>query len=469
MNEGNAYGPVVLGIETSCDETAAAVVDASGRVLSNVVASQPELHEKYGGVVPEIASRRHLEVLVPVLAESLERAGVSGRDLDAIAVTVGPGLVGALLVGISAAKALGLAWDKPVLGINHLVGHVYANFLEGREDLRKGRQLLPPYREKGNQAIGETHRDDSPLPPREGYSTDVLEGFPGGVGPSPPRVRGPADPTYGAHTGERRLFLPRAGDAGGEVLEGVPRGDEPSSPFHEDAKCFHEGGRYQSPGAAESSVSVGEEVRFPAVCLIASGGHTDLVLLTGHGCFEVLGRTRDDAAGEVLDKIARAAGLGYPGGPQVERAAAGGDPRSVSFPRAFLEPGSFDFSFSGLKTAVLVHLKSLKPDTAADLSNLMASFQEAVMDVLAHKTVAAVKATRARCALLAGGVAANSRLRALLGSISPVAVFAPPLKFCTDNAAMIARAAAERLRVAGPDPNWPYLDGVPDLEIRSWI
>lgn len=389
---------MVLGIETSCDETAAAVVDASGRVLSNVVASQPELHEKYGGVVPEIASRRHLEVVVPVLAESLERAGVSGRDLDAIAVTIGPGLVGALLVGVSAAKALGLAWGKPVLGINHLVGHVYANFLEGREDLRK-------------------------------------------------------DPTH---------------NPGDGLLEGVPRGDTPS-PLYEDINSVHGGGHQQSPGAAEHSVSAGEDIRFPTVCLIASGGHTDLVLLTRHGCFEVLGRTRDDAAGEVLDKIARAAGLGYPGGPQVERAAAGGDPGSVSFPRAFLEPGTFDFSFSGLKTAVLVHLKFRKPNTATDLANLMASFQEAVMDVLAHKTVAAVKATGAQCALLAGGVAANNRLRTLLGSISPVPVFAPQLKFCTDNAAMIARAGAERLRVAGPDPNWPYLDAVADLEIRSWI
>lgn len=459
---------MVLGIETSCDETAAAVVDASGRVLSNVVASQPELHEKYGGVVPEIASRRHLEVVVPVLAESLERAGVSGRDLDAIAVTIGPGLVGALLVGISAAKALGLAWGKPVLGINHLVGHVYANFLEGREDLRRGglreRQLPPPCREKGNHGFREIHRVDSPLPPREGNSPAILKGSTDGGRLSPPRWQDPEDSICGAHAYERRPFLLHARNPGDGFLEGVPRGDPSSSPPYENVNCVHEGGR-----STERSASVGEDIRFPAVCLIASGGHTDLVLLTRHGCFEVLGRTRDDAAGEVLDKIARAAGLGYPGGPQVERAAAGGDPGSVSFPRAFLEPGSFDFSFSGLKTAVLVHLKSRKPDTAADLSNLMASFQEAVMDVLAHKTVAAVKATRAQCALLAGGVAANNRLRTLLGSISPVPVFAPPLKFCTDNAAMIARAGAERLRVAGPDPNWPYLDGVPDLEIRSWI
>jgi N6-L-threonylcarbamoyladenine synthase len=303
----------VLGIESSCDESAAAVVEDGRRVLANVVATQAEIHARYGGVVPEVASRRHLETMLPVIEAAIEQAGGWDR-VDAIGATHGPGLAGSLLVGLSAGKALAYARGLPFIGVNHLEGHIYANWIE----------------------------------------------------------------------------------------------TEPGQP-----------------------VPV-----FPSLALVVSGGHTDLILIEDHGVYRRLGRTRDDAAGEAFDKVARLLGLGYPGGPVIERIAAGVDP-GFALPRAWLT-GTHDFSFSGLKTAVLHLTRAAEPPPAAAVA---AAFQTSVVDVLATKTAAAAAEFEVREVLLAGGVAANTALREAISARSPAPVRYPPPKYCTDNAVMIAAAA----------------------------
>jgi N6-L-threonylcarbamoyladenine synthase len=312
----------VLGIETSCDETAVAIVEDAS-ILANVIASQVDLHARFGGVVPEIASRAHVEALTPLMDEAMERAGLRFADLDGVAVTVGPGLVGALLVGIAAAKAVALATRAPLIGVNHLEGHLYANFLE------------------------------------------------------------------------------------------------------------HEG------------------PLVPAVCLIVSGGHTMLVHVPREHRYRVLGQTVDDAAGEAFDKIARFLGLGFPGGPALDRLAGDGDPEAIAFPRAMADSGDYDFSLSGLKTAVLRHVRRERSaGREVDLADVAASFQEAIVDVQVSKTMRAVRETGVPTVLLGGGVVANSRLRsrmAAAGSEHGVRVLVPSPALCTDNGAMIAMAGAARL------------------------
>jgi N6-L-threonylcarbamoyladenine synthase len=312
----------VLGIETSCDETAIAVVE-DGQVRSNLIATQVDLHRRFGGVVPEVASRAHVEALNPLLEEALDRAGCGFRDLHGVAVTVGPGLVGALLVGIAAAKSLALALDVPLIGVNHLEGHIWANFLE----------------------------------------------------------------------------------------HGAPRP--------------------------------------PYVCLVVSGGHTMLVHMTDVHRYRILGQTVDDAAGEAFDKIARFIGLGFPGGPALDRAARDGDPEAIAFPRPMADSDDYAFSLSGLKTAVLRYVKAEREaGREIDLADLAASFQEAIVDVQVTKTLRAARETGADTVLLGGGVVANSRLRermATAGEDAGVRVLFPSMALCTDNGAMIASAGASRL------------------------
>jgi N6-L-threonylcarbamoyladenine synthase len=328
---------LVLGIETSCDETAVGIVADGRRLLTNVVASQAAIHARYGGVVPEVASRHHIEAMLPVVRAALNEAKAKPGDLDAVAVTAGPGLAGSLLVGLNSAKALAYAWSKPLIAVNHLEGHIYANWL-----------------------------------------------------------------------------------------------------------------------LDSAAADISEEPALPAVVLIVSGGHSELVLAEGHGRYSLIGRTRDDAAGEAFDKTARLLGLGFPGGPAIERTAREAGPRPPRLPRAWLGQSS-DFSFSGLKTAVANLVKEGK----APVADLAAGFQSAVVDVLVQKTVRAVQATGARCVLLSGGVAANGPLRAALREASPVPVWAPPLVLCTDNGAMIAAAAHFRAEAgqAGLDldvrASWP--------------
>ncbi len=338
----------VLGIETSCDETSAAVLEDLERLRSNVVASQVDLHARYGGVVPELASRRHLERLGLVIDEALQRAGVGLDGIDAVAVTCGPGLVGALTVGVAAAKTLAFTLGQPLIGVNHLEGHIYANFL--------GHPHLP----------------------------------------------------------------------------------------------------------------------FPALVLIVSGSHSDLVVMTGHGRYEVLGMTRDDAAGEAFDKAARALGLGYPGGPAIDRAALGGRAGAVVLPRPFPDPASFEFSFSGLKTAV-VRAVQRQGEGALDpawVSDAAAAFQDALTGVLVDKAARAARVKRVRALVLAGGVAANSLLRQRMGKAAQelgVPLYVPPASLCTDNAGMIAVAGAYRLARGersslglGAYANLDLLDPVPE-------
>jgi N6-L-threonylcarbamoyladenine synthase len=317
----------VLGIETSCDETAVAVVRDGSTIVSNVVVSQVDLHRVFGGIVPEVASRKHVEMISVVIDRALTEAGADWSDLDVIAATHGPGLVGSLLVGVCAAKGLALARHKPLVGVNHLEGHLYSNFLT----------------------------------------------------PDPPS--------------------------------------------------------------------------FPFICLIVSGGHTDLLWVRGHGDYELLGRTRDDAAGESFDKVARALGLEYPGGPAIDRVARSGNPAAFDFPRAWL-PDSFDFSFSGLKTAVVRAIQTLDPAARGEwVADVAASFQQAIVDVLVEKAWQAAAARSVRHVAVCGGVAGNSALRAAFLARAAAAggsVSQPPLSLCTDNAAMIAAAGYFRYLRTGP-------------------
>ncbi|MDH6353599.1 N6-L-threonylcarbamoyladenine synthase [Brevibacillus sp. 1238] len=331
----------ILGIETSCDETSASVVRDGREVLSNVIASQADIHKRFGGVVPEVASRRHVENITLTIEQALAEADKKLEDISAIAVTYGPGLVGALLVGVAAAKAISLARGIPLIGVHHIAGHIYAN----------------------------------------------------------------------------RLV---------------------------------------------------EEMDFPLIALVVSGGHTELVWMKGHGQFEILGETRDDAAGEAYDKVARALNMPYPGGPHIDRLAHEGEP-NVPLPRSWLEPDSYDFSFSGLKSAVLntLHNAAQRGETI-EPANLAASFQDSVTEVLVEKTIRAVRACQAKQVLLAGGVAANRGLRERLQArceSEGIPLVIPPLSLCTDNAAMIAAAGYikyEKGQFAALD-----LNGVPGLSLNE--
>ncbi len=331
---------LILGIETSCDETAAAVVQDGTQIISNIVASQIATHAQYGGVFPEIASREHVLKIVPVIDEALQTANVTFRELAAIAVTHGPGLAGSLLVGVNTAKALAFANDLPLLGVNHLEGHIYANWLE------------------------------------------------------------PANtPTI--------------------------------------------------------------EKLFPSIALIVSGGHSEIVLMRDHGTYELLGHTLDDAAGEAFDKVARLLGLAYPGGPAIQKAAEAGNPNAFKLPRAWLR-GTYNYSFSGLKTAVL-HLVQSFAGKRLPVADIAASFQIALADVLVTKASQAAEEYHAKQILLAGGVSANTCLREMMRARAGVPVLIPPPKLCIDNGAMIGSAAWWHIE-HGETSGWD-LDVMPSLEL----
>lgn len=331
----------ILGIETSCDETAAAVIKNGTEIVANVVSSQIESHQRFGGVVPEIASRHHVEQITIVLEETMKQSGLTMESIDAIAVTEGPGLVGALLIGVNAAKAMAFAHQKPLIGVHHIAGHIYAN------------QLVA-------------------------------------------------------------------------------------------------------------------ELKFPLLALVVSGGHTELIYMKEHGSFEVIGETRDDAVGEAYDKVARTLQLPYPGGPHIDRLAMEGQP-TIKLPRAWLEEDSYDFSFSGLKSAVINTLHNAK-QKGEEISpaDLAASFQESVIEVLVGKTLKAMEHYKVDQVLLAGGVAANKGLRsALQTAVDKVGkeLVIPPLSLCTDNAAMIA-AAGSVLYQKGKRSGM-NLNGNPGLDIEK--
>ncbi|MCU6711827.1 tRNA (adenosine(37)-N6)-threonylcarbamoyltransferase complex transferase subunit TsaD [Paenibacillus sp. J5C_2022] len=343
LTEREGHGrSLILAIETSCDETSAAVVENGTIVRSNVVSSQIDVHERFGGVVPEIASRKHVETITRIMEQAVEQSGYQMKELDAIAVTQGPGLVGALLVGIVAAKTLALALDIPLIGTHHIAGHIYANRLQ-------------------------------------------------------------------------------------------------------------------------------QELSYPAMALVVSGGHTELVLMRSEGSFEVIGRTRDDAVGEAYDKVARALKLPYPGGPHIDRLAAEAE-EVVPLPRAWLEADSYDFSFSGLKSAVLAAINQARmKGQPLDERSLARGFQESVIDVLVTKALRAVKRHEAKELLLCGGVAANRGLREALSAsceAEGIRLHIPPHALCTDNAAMIGAAAYLKLeRGLYSDLN---MKADPGLSLEKW-
>ena len=332
----------ILAIESSCDETACAIIENGRSLLSSVVASQMEIHARYGGVFPEVASRQHVLSITPVVEQALAKAHLTLADIDAISVTQGPGLAGSLIVGVNMAKGIALAFDKPLVGVNHLEGHIYSAW--------------------------------------------------------------------------------------------VREADEPAQP----------------------------EPQFPLLALLVSGGHTELNLMTDHLTYQRLGSTLDDAAGEAFDKVARLLELPYPGGPSVQRSAEEGDPARFNFARAWLN-GTWDFSFSGLKTSVLYEVRELKKKSNnLPIPDLAASFQQAVIDVLVKKTLNAAREFGAKEILVSGGVSANRPLRQAFKDQTEFPVHIPPLKLCTDNAAMIASAGYYRYALgysSGLDidvqPTWP--------------
>lgn len=334
---------LILAIESSCDETAASVIENGRNVLSNIISSQIEIHKEFGGVVPEVASRKHVENINDVVAEALAEAKVTSEQIDAIAVTYGPGLVGALLVGVNFAKGLSYAWNKPLIGVNHIEGHICANFIEDKS-------LEPPF-----------------------------------------------------------------------------------------------------------------------VCLVASGGHTHLVYVKNYGEYEILGKTRDDAAGEAFDKIARAIGLGYPGGPLIDKVAKLGNKAAIKFPRVIIDDETLDFSFSGLKSAVLNYIhNSEQKNEKIVVEDVAASFQQAVVEVLVLKTIKAAKIKNCSVVALAGGVASNSSLREMLEDEClkyNYKFIKPSPVLCTDNAAMIGCAGYYKyLKKQFADSS---LNAMPNLELAN--
>ncbi|HCX60934.1 MAG TPA: tRNA (adenosine(37)-N6)-threonylcarbamoyltransferase complex transferase subunit TsaD [Clostridiales bacterium] len=334
---------LILAIESSCDETACSIVENGRNVLSNIISSQIEIHKQYGGVVPEVASRKHIENISDVVNEAIIKANVSCDNIDAVAVTYGPGLVGALLVGVNYAKGLSYAWNKPLIGVNHIEGHIYANFIENKD-------LEPPF-----------------------------------------------------------------------------------------------------------------------VCLVASGGHTHLIYINDYGKYEIMGKTRDDAAGEAFDKVARAIGLGYPGGPLIEKKAKEGNEAAINFPRAVIDEDTLDFSFSGLKSAVLnyIHNKQQKNEEII-AEDVAASFQQAVVDVLVMKTMKAAKLRNCKIVALAGGVASNSSLREALEKEckkNNYVFLKPSSILCTDNAAMIG--CAEYYKYLKKEFSDASLNAIPNLKLAD--
>ena len=367
---------IILGIETTCDETGVGIVRDGREMLANLVSSSVRLHEKYQGIVPEVAAREQMRSIIPVIETAIHDTRYTIHDIDAIAVAYGPGLVGSLLVGVETAKTLAIAWNKPLIPVNHLIGHVYANWLKQTSDYRLRTTVEP-----------------------------------------------------------------------------------------------------DSAEAVDSRLLTGDFPRFPLVALIVSGGHTDLILMTDHGKFKWLGGTRDDAAGEVFDKVARILGLGYPGGPEVERVArqltVDGSQSTVKFPRPMINEDNFDFSFSGLKTAVVNLIQKSKSKNQNLVGEVAYEFQNAIVDVLVTKTIRAAKKFGAKSIVVGGGVAANNFLRSRFTSLRPnfaqappgeqgfagrvvhrsqlkIPVFFPSRELSVDNGAMIAVAAFYNQKIVSP-------------------
>lgn len=409
---------LILGIESSCDETAAAVVQDGTRLFSNVIATQIDIHSQYGGVVPEVAARSHLEVVNPVINKALRDAGVTWDDIDAIAVTYAPGLSGSLLIGTIAAKTLAYLKAKPLYKIHHVEAHVYANFLTEVED---GQSELAESQESRIRSL-------STEAPTMSTSSDA--------------TRADGETASKSANGEKKEAV--ADSANSKAV--TPSTKLLSGPLSELVLPAH-------------------QPSFPMLALIVSGGHSQLVLFRNHGDYTLLGQTQDDAVGEAFDKVAKIIGLPYPGGPSVAKAAALGDDHAFTFPKAKLQ-GKYDFSFSGLKTAVL---RTVQREVGVDFTfpshelpgrvddelqhNIAASFQRIAIETLVDKAKLAYDEYQPASVVIAGGVAANQELRRQLSARLPIDIEYAPVQLCTDNAAMIATLAYYRAQIEQPvDP-----------------
>ena len=390
----------ILGIESSCDETAAAVIENGERLLSNVVNSQIDIHAEYGGVIPEIAARSHLEVVNPVIRAALSEANCTWDDIDAIAVTYAPGLIGSLLVGTLAARTLAILHNKPLYNIHHVEAHVYANFI-------------------------------------------VAQGKPASSRPHP-----------------------------GQSAALISAGNQARS---------RSGGVTSDTGVAAPQLKLpSSQPDFPLLALIVSGGHSQLVYFRTHGDYDLIGQTQDDAVGEAFDKVAKILGLPYPGGPAISKAAELGDPHAFTLPIAKLQ-GEYDFSFSGLKTAVL---RAVQREVGKDFTfpshelpglvddelrhNMAASFQYTAIKTLVSKTVRAYETLRPASVVIAGGVAANQELRRQLADALPIAIEYAPIQLCTDNAAMIASLAYYRSQIDQPADPYDF-EVQPSLSMKATL
>ena len=390
----------ILGIESSCDETAAAVIENGERLLSNVVNSQIDIHAEYGGVIPEIAARSHLEVVNPVIRAALSEANCTWDDIDAIAVTYAPGLIGSLLVGTLAARTLAILHNKPLYNIHHVEAHVYANFI-------------------------------------------VAQGKPASSRPHP-----------------------------GQSAALISAGNQARS---------RSGGVTSDTGVAAPQLKLpSSQPDFPLLALIVSGGHSQLVYFRTHGDYDLIGQTQDDAIGEAFDKVAKILGLPYPGGPAISKAAELGDPHAFTLPIAKLQ-GEYDFSFSGLKTAVL---RAVQREVGKDFTfpshelpglvndelrhNMAASFQYTAIKTLVSKTVRAYETLRPASVVIAGGVAANQELRRQLADALPIAIEYAPIQLCTDNAAMIASLAYYRSQIDQPADPYDF-EVQPSLSMKATL
>jgi N6-L-threonylcarbamoyladenine synthase len=382
----------ILGIESSCDETAAAVVEDGRKLLSNVVQTQIDIHAQYGGVVPEVAARSHIEVINPVINQALSDADCTWDDIDAIAVTYAPGLIGSLLVGTLAARTLAIVHNKPLYGIHHVEAHVYANFIVEKVDTTESRRSLVL-----------------------SAGTSAARVFDGG---NPTKTRSEAV-------------------SDDNVSEGTIKTTAPT----------------RSISSLNNLVLPSKQPEFPMLALIVSGGHSQLVLFRDHGDYELLGQTQDDAVGEAFDKVAKIIGLPYPGGPSIAKAAQNGDPKKYKLPKARLQ-NPYDFSFSGLKTALL---RAVQAETGNDYTfpshalpallddvqraDFAASFQQIAVETLIDKAEKAFRDHAPKSVVIAGGVAANQELRRQLQDRLPIAIEYAPMQLCTDNGAMIATLA----------------------------
>ena len=423
----------ILGIESSCDETAAAVVEDGERLLSNVVNSQIDIHAEYGGVIPEIAARSHLEVISPVINKALSDANCTWNDIDAIAVTYAPGLIGSLLIGTLAARTLAIIHDKPLYKIHHVEAHVYANFIT----------------KQGSRHIIDKSKTVEPT------SAVVFEEAVTGA-PSP------VSRTPRAGEATRKEYSKKMIAEVGDVLNAVAKESDEKASRRAEAVV----------NSSDLALSLPHhQPTFPLLALIVSGGHSQLVLFQNHGNYQLIGQTQDDAVGEAFDKVAKIIGLPYPGGPAIAKAAELGDPRAFHLPIAKLA-GEYDFSFSGLKTAVL---RTVQREVGKDFTfpshelpalvndelrhNMVASFQYTAVKTLVDKTKKAYDNFQPASVVIAGGVAANQELRRQLREALPIDIEYAPIQLCTDNAAMIAALGYFRAHIDQPAD--PY-----DLEVQ---